>query len=83
MNWRNFYEADANFSELWKACKDPIVADRSMWLDYFIKDGMLLRSNELCIPRSSIRVNLIKEKHSGDLVGHFEIDKTLALVGEN
>jgi hypothetical protein len=33
-------------------------------------------------PRSSMRENLIKEKHSGGLVGHFGHDKTIAIVGE-
>jgi hypothetical protein len=36
----------------------------------------------LCIPRSSIRLNLIKELHSGGLGGHFGIDKTTSLVKE-
>ena len=41
---------------------------------------MLFRGIQLCIPRSSMRLNLIKEKHSGSLVGHFAIDKTLNYV---
>lgn len=36
----------------------------------------------MCIPNSSMRENLIKEKHSGGLAGHFGIDKTVALVSE-
>ena len=35
------------------------------------------------IPRSSMRENLIKEKHSGGLGGHFGQDKTIVLVAEN
>ena len=30
-----------------------------------------------------MRENLIKEKHSGGLAGHFGHDKTLSLVSEN
>ena len=30
-----------------------------------------------------MRENIIKEKHSGGLAGHFGRDKTLALVSEN
>jgi hypothetical protein len=29
----------------------------------------------LCIPKSSMRENLLKEKHSGALVGHFIHDR--------
>lgn len=32
------------------------------------------------MPRSSIRINLIKENYFGGLVGHFGIDKTLSFV---
>jgi hypothetical protein len=32
----------------------------------------------LCIPKCSIRDNLLKEKHSGGLAGHFGHDKTFA-----
>ena len=41
------------------------------------------RKSQLCIPRSSMRENLIKEKHSGGLAGHFGRDKTIALVAKN
>ena len=44
---------------------------------------MLFKGNQLCIPRSSMWENLIKEKHSGGLAGHFGRDKTIALVAEN
>ena len=37
----------------------------------------------MCIPTSSMRENLIKEKHSGGLAGHFGKDKTIALIAEN
>ena len=43
---------------------------------------MLFKGIQLCIPRSFMRLNLIKEKHSGGLAGHFGIDKTLSLLKE-
>ena len=43
---------------------------------------MLFKGIQLCIPRSSMRLNLIKEMHSGGLAGHFGIDKTLSLLKE-
>ena len=32
------------------------------------------------LPRSAMRVNLVKEKHRGELDGNFGIDKTLSLL---
>ena len=68
---KNFYPEDPNFSEAWKACKEPVAIDRTMLLDYLIQDGMLLKGSQLCIPKISMRENLIKEKHSGGMAGHF------------
>ena len=45
-----------------------------------LKKVCCLKRIQLCIPRISMRVNLIKEKHCGGLVGHFGIDKTLSLI---
>ena len=45
--------------------------------EYFIQEGILFKGIWLCIPRSSMRVNLIKEKYCGGLARHFGIDKTL------
>ena len=48
-----------------------------------IQDGMLFKGSQLCIPRSSMRENLIKEKHNGEMVGHFGQDKTIAIISEH
>ena len=68
---KNLYPEDPDFSKVRKACKEPVVVDRTRWLDYLIQDGMLFKGSQLCIPRSSMRENLIKEKHSGGMAGHF------------
>ena len=44
---------------------------------------MLFKGSQLSIPKSSMRENLIKEKHNGGLVGHFGRDKTIDLVSKN
>ena len=75
------YPDDPDFGEAWKACTEPVTLDRTKWLDFMIHDTMFFK--ELCIPRSSMRENLIKEKHSGGLARHFGRDKTIALVAEN
>ena len=77
---KNLYPKDPNFVETWKACKEPITLDKTRWLDYLTQDGMLFKGSQLCIPRSSMRENLIKEKYSGGMVGDFGQDKTLSLL---
>jgi hypothetical protein len=48
-----------------------------------IQEGLLFRGNQLCIPNCSMRENLVKEKHSGGLAGHFGHDKTFAKLSES
>jgi hypothetical protein len=43
-----------------------------------IQEGLLFKGNQLCIPKCSMRHNLLKEKHSGGLIGHFIHDKTFS-----
>ena len=45
-----------------------------------MQDGYLFKGKQLCIPRSSMRENIIRELHSSGLAGHFGKDKTLALI---
>ena len=73
---KELYDVDLNFYEAWRECRAPNLIDHiSKYNEYFIQEGMLFKGIQLCIPRSSMRVNLIKEKHSGGLAGHFAIDK--------
>jgi hypothetical protein len=43
---------------------------------------LLFKNNKLCIPKCPIRENLIKEKHSGGLSGHFGQDRSFAHVND-
>jgi hypothetical protein len=43
-----------------------------------IQEGFMFKGNQLCIRKCSMRDNLLKEKHSGGLAGHFSHDKTFA-----
>ena len=47
-----------------------------------LQEGLLFKDSKLCIPRYLMRGNLIQEKHSGGLSGHFGQDKTFALVSK-
>jgi hypothetical protein len=46
--------------------------------EYMIQDGLLFIGNQLCIPKCSMRENILKEKHSGGLARHFGHDKTFS-----
>jgi hypothetical protein len=72
------YQEDPYFKEYYEACKNHLLGDRIPWIQYLIQDGLLFKGSQLCIPRCSMRDNLLKEKHSGGLAGHFGHYKTFA-----
>eukprot|EP00253_Pinus_taeda_P022754 PITA_22754 len=74
---KDLYQIDTDFKEAYEACQNPLVRDNSPWLDYNLQEKLLFRRGQLCIPNCSMRENIIREKHSGDLAGHFGIEKTL------
>jgi hypothetical protein len=59
------YKEDANFRDAYVACENPFSNNRSQWLSYMIHARLLFKDSKLCIPRCSMRENLIKENHSG------------------
>jgi len=77
---RELYPTDGDFKEAYEACQNPLLRNSSMWLDYNLQEGLLFKGGKLCIPDCSMRKNIIQEKHSGGLAGHFGIDKTTAQV---
>lgn len=50
---------------------------------YCIQDEYLFKGLRVCNPKHSVREFLIKENHEGRLVGHFGVEKTLALMREH
>jgi hypothetical protein len=77
-NLKDMYRDDPDFKEAYEASENPILRDRSQWAEYMIHDGLLFRGNQLCVPKCSMRENLLKEKHSGGLARHFGHDKTFS-----
>jgi hypothetical protein len=73
---KDMYRDDSDFRDAYEACENPVLRDRSQWIEYFIQDGLLFKGNQLCISKSSMRQNLLKEKHSGGLAGYFSHEKT-------
>eukprot|EP00253_Pinus_taeda_P035898 PITA_35898 len=74
---QDLYQTDTDFKEAYEACKNPLVRDNSPWLDYNLHEKLLFKGGQLCIPDCSMRENIIREKHSGGLAGHFGMNKTL------
>ena len=70
------YEKYFDFQEAFEACKSIVHYDKGKWIEFMIQDGLLFRNSQLCIPKCSMRENLIREKHSGGLVSHFGPQKT-------
>jgi hypothetical protein len=82
-NLKDMYAGDVDFGEAYEAAENPVLRDRSPWIDYMIQEGLFFRGNQLCIPNCSMRENLVREKHSGGLAGHFGHDKTFAKLSES
>ena len=67
---KDLYNSDLDFSEMWRECKAPsLIGQPNKYAEYFIQEGMLFKGIQLCIPRSSMRLNLMKEKHCVGLAG--------------
>jgi hypothetical protein len=75
---KEMYQKDPYFKEAYEASKNLLLGDKIPWTKYLIQDGLLFKRSQLCIPRCSMRDNLMKEKHNRGLVGHFGHDKTFA-----
>jgi hypothetical protein len=59
---KDMYKDDSDFKDAYEACENPVLRDRSQWIEYLIQDGLLFKGNQLCIPKSSMRENPFKGK---------------------
>jgi hypothetical protein len=80
---RDMYADDQDFKEAYEAAKNLVLGDWSQWMEYMIQEGLFFIGNQLCIPKCSMRENLLKEKHSVGLVGHFGHEKTFTKLNES
>ncbi|XP_071918778.1 uncharacterized protein [Coffea arabica] len=74
---KEIYAHDHDFGEVYASCL------KSPHGKYFFHNGFLLYVDKLCVPNSSIRDLLIRETHSGGLMGHFGIVKILTMLQEH
>ncbi|XP_022873286.1 uncharacterized protein LOC111392229 [Olea europaea var. sylvestris] len=62
---KDMYENDLDFSSVYNSCNKGAI-------DKFFKHkGYLFRENKLCVLNCSMRELLVREAHSGGLMGHF------------
>lgn len=78
--FQDLYPNDDDFAAAYKVCLAFENHFHSEYADYTLQNGLLFRGGQLCVPKGSMRENLIQEKHNGCLSGHFGLNKTLELV---
>ncbi|KAL2248274.1 UNVERIFIED_CONTAM: Transposon Ty3-G Gag-Pol polyprotein [Sesamum indicum] len=74
---KDLYANDVDFSKVFGNCSLSIG-----WDKFYLHDGFLFRANQLCVPNYSVR-SLLLEAHSGGLIGHFGISKTLGVLSKH
>jgi len=74
---KEMYVEDEDFGNSWAQCLQGFP-HKGM----HIQEGYLFWGNQLCIPKSSLREQVIYELHGGGLGGHLGRDKTVALTEE-
>ncbi|KAG8489262.1 hypothetical protein CXB51_017318 [Gossypium anomalum] len=74
---KELYANDEDFGNMYAACEN------GSFEKFFRYEGFLFKENRLCIPQGSIRELFVLEAHSGGLMGHFGISKTLSTLHEH
>ena len=74
---KNLYNSDHDFANVYGAC------EKGGFDKFFGHDDFLFKENKLCIPQCSMRELLVREAHSGGLMGHFGIRKTLDVLSDH
>jgi hypothetical protein len=80
---KDMYTDDLDFQEAYEVAGNPVLRDIIHWDEYMIQEGLMFKGNQMCILKCSMRENLLKEKQSGGLAGHFGHDKTFTKLNES
>jgi hypothetical protein len=67
---KELYATDVDIKDAYENCRDG-----RMWNKYVLQDGLLYRSNKLCVSASSVRLLFLQEAHEGGLMGNFGVKK--------
>ena len=73
---KDLYSTDPNFSSVYAA------TEQGAFNKFYRHNGFLFRENKICVPQCSLRELLVRESHSGGLMGHFGILKTYDVLTE-
>ncbi|XP_020259673.1 uncharacterized protein LOC109836213 [Asparagus officinalis] len=74
---KELYAEDEDFKKIWDDCLQNKSAK-----GFHIQDGYLFHGDQLCIPQSSLREQIIRDLHTGGLGGHLGRDKIIAAIEE-
>lgn len=74
---KELYKDDSDFGEIHANCSQKAFGK------FYLHDGFLFYKNKLCLPSGSMRELLVREAHSGGLMGHFGVAKTLPILQSN
>ncbi|GJR78916.1 RNA-directed DNA polymerase [Tanacetum coccineum] len=72
---KELYATDEDYGNIWMELETNQHRG-----EFILLDGYLFKGNRLCIPQTSLRIQLIKEVHVGGLSDHLGRDKTIASV---
>ncbi|GJS91978.1 RNA-directed DNA polymerase [Tanacetum coccineum] len=72
---KELYADDEDYGNIWME-----LETKQHRGEFILLDGYLFKGNHLCIPKTSLRSQLIKEVHAKGLSAHLGRDKTIASV---
>jgi hypothetical protein len=76
-SWKEMYESNSSFREIWKTIKQPTIINETPFLDYTMQYGWQYRLNQIYVFQSTDHLILITEVHASSYGGHFRNAKIL------
>jgi hypothetical protein len=67
---KELYATDFDFKDAYDNYREGRT-----WNKYVLHDGLLHRTNKLCVSASSVRLLFLQGAHGGGLMGHFGVKK--------
>nr|GEW15777.1 extracellular solute-binding protein, family 3 [Tanacetum cinerariifolium] len=72
---KELYANDKDYGNIWRE-----LETKQHRGEIILLDGYLFKGNRLCIPKTSFKIQLAKEIHTGGLIVHLGRDKTIVSV---